>query len=183
MIRYLIPEISFIIDIGILNIIYKFATRKIHHSVNWICLSLSVPLRIFPPFNPSHFPPSPSLPSSPYLPLIYRESYPSFHKTFYTHFDQLYRADDHAAALIKREKAARYSPFERVYTIFTCVIAKTVPPEDHHLPFAIFDETFASCRKFPNYALPSRFEPRPKMANVYQAMVGRPNYNKLLSPA
>lgn len=80
---------DFIIDIGILNIIYKFATRKIHHSVNWICLSLSVPLRIFPPFNPSHFSPSPSLPSSPYLPLIYRESYPSFHKTFYTHFGQL----------------------------------------------------------------------------------------------
>lgn len=80
---------DFIIDIGILNIIYKFATRKIHHSVNWICLSLSVSLRIFPSFNPSHFSPSPSLPSSPYLPLIYRESYPSFHKTFYTHFGQL----------------------------------------------------------------------------------------------
>lgn len=114
--------------------------------------------------SPSYFPSVPTHPISPHPHLF--TVFPLFTtylsrvvsilpQNFFTH--TLYRADDRAAALIEREKAARYSPrlneYHNMYLLYC--IAKNLPAvEDHRLPFAIsirFGNVLASRRKFPNY--------------------------------
>ena len=128
--------------------------------------------------SPSYFPSVPTHPISPHPHLF--TVFPLFTpylsrvvsilpQNFFTH--TLYRADDRAAALIEREKAARYSPrlneYHNMYLLYC--IAKNLPAvEDHRLDFdsretfSLRVESFQTTR-----ASTSSIRHIPKMANVY----------------